>query len=374
MNITRLMTVGLGALGSVFAQSAARQALSLPALASVEHVLVDMDRVEPSNAEVSLYEQAAVGRPKPVACAEQLERINPALRYRPICLPVQELGLGWFRGAIIHGYVDSRGARMAISQAAWTAGAAALLLGTAQGGTSLASRYQLFIPGPGRACMECTFTDLDYQLAPARYSCSLTRPARASRRSSVPLGAALRTVGFAIEELSRIVAGDLPEDAFELRIDPAYGSKRFKLTRNEGCLFDHETLSPVIPLGAEVGDLALADAFTLAGRWLGCAAQRLQTRKPVASRWLCEDGHVMHAWRRVSPALTWQCPRCRKPLTPADLHWEIAYDDPGVTAARVSQVAPCGEIVTFWGSGDRRVHLELPLPRPSGVEAGDEHT
>ena len=70
---------GLGGLGSNIAVQLARLGVG-------RLVLVDFDRVELSNLNRQHYRLCDIGQPKPTALLQQLQQINPYLRYETHCL------------------------------------------------------------------------------------------------------------------------------------------------------------------------------------------------------------------------------------------------------------------------------------------------
>lgn len=74
---SRVGIAGLGGLGSHVAEHLAR--LGVGTL-----VLVDHDRVEPSNLNRQRYDLRHLGQPKAVALVEQLRAIDPYLAYEPV--------------------------------------------------------------------------------------------------------------------------------------------------------------------------------------------------------------------------------------------------------------------------------------------------
>ncbi len=80
--VRRAVVVGVGALGSVTANTLARAGVG-------ELVLVDRDFIERDNLQRQvLYEEADVGMPKAIVAAETLARVNSAIRINPLIADV----------------------------------------------------------------------------------------------------------------------------------------------------------------------------------------------------------------------------------------------------------------------------------------------
>ena len=160
------MVVGCGALGN--------EVLKNLTLFGVGHiVLVDFDRVEPSNLNRSVLfriEDAQQQRYKVDVAAQRLKQLNPSLDIQTICGDIAyDVGLGLIhRMDVIIGCVDNRWARYCINRLAmragkpWVDGGIEALEGTAR----------VFMPGVN--CYACNLGPEGLQEMQRRFSCAHT--------------------------------------------------------------------------------------------------------------------------------------------------------------------------------------------------------
>lgn len=159
-----VMVVGCGALGN--------EVLKNLALFGVGHlVLVDFDRVEPSNLCRSVLfrpQDAEQQRYKVDAAAERLKELNPSLDIQTLCGDIAyDVGLGLIRRMdVIIGCVDNRWARYCINRLAmragkpWVDGGIEALEGTAR----------VFMPGIN--CYACNLGPEGLSEMQHRFSCA----------------------------------------------------------------------------------------------------------------------------------------------------------------------------------------------------------
>jgi adenylyltransferase/sulfurtransferase len=155
------LVAGVGALGNEVAKD-------LALLGAGRLLLVDFDRVEPSNLSRSLlFREADVGLPKARAAARALRNINPGADVEAVEGDLRwDLGLGTLRRcAVAFGCLDNREARLALNRMCRSVGVP-WVNGGLDGWDGVVELYP-----PRGACYECSFTGADYAAVAERYSC-----------------------------------------------------------------------------------------------------------------------------------------------------------------------------------------------------------
>ncbi|MCH7227956.1 ThiF family adenylyltransferase [Haloferula sp. A504] len=234
-----ILLAGLGNTGSHLAPLIARMGLS-------EHlVIVDPDIVEEDNMTAQAYRPDEVGQPKASGTADLLRQIRPALRVEAFVGELEDLPLGCFSGLVIL-CLDQDGARQVAAERCWQTGG--VLYDVAVNGPAGLARLTRILPGAGRACLECSWSDGQYAKLPVRNSCRKTPPTDAPAALG-SFAASLTTLWMNSEE-----AGD---DNVEVVSSPTDGEMFVtRLTPNPDCRFDHRVpgiahfgaLDPLAPL------------------------------------------------------------------------------------------------------------------------------
>lgn len=137
--------------------------------------LIDRDEYEASNLAGQDIAPEDVGSAKAVAQARRLRRINPALCVEAIVDAVENVPLGALRGDVVATGLDSRRARQVVNERAWLLGVPWIDAGVQAEG-SLA-QVAVYVPGGGRPCIECGWTERDYALLEQTYPCGVVREA-----------------------------------------------------------------------------------------------------------------------------------------------------------------------------------------------------
>src|SRR6185436_3680323 len=114
--MAHVVLVGAGAIGSHLLPHLARS----PQVSRI--TVIDRDRYDAGNTRGQLIDARDIGRPKALAQATRLRRINPELQVIPIRSSVERLPLGALRASVILAALDSRKARMIVNQMAWRLG------------------------------------------------------------------------------------------------------------------------------------------------------------------------------------------------------------------------------------------------------------
>ena len=142
----------------------------LARMPDVSHItLIDKDVYEPKNLTSQDIDPRDIGKPKTIVQARRLTRINPQLWVEPIAGAVECVPLGKLRGDVILSCLDSRSARQHVNQFAWRLGVPLIDAGVDAGG--LLARINVYVPEPGKPCLECAWDDRDYEALEQTYPC-----------------------------------------------------------------------------------------------------------------------------------------------------------------------------------------------------------
>jgi adenylyltransferase/sulfurtransferase len=200
--------------------------------------IVDRDHVEAKNLATQDFRPQHVGRPKAEVIAERLRRLFPEVQFDAHCCDLENLPLGVAEVDVILGALDSRRARQVlVSEIAWPLGVPVIDGGVGEG---LLGRMQVFLPGPDRACLECTWGQADYRQLAAEYPCQPGEAARGPATVSTAfLGSCIASL--MASECHRLLSGDIPAESYEVPFDlRQHHMRRFVLRRSPRCRFDHE--------------------------------------------------------------------------------------------------------------------------------------
>ncbi len=293
-----LLVAGVGALGNEVAKD-------LALLGAGRLLLVDFDRVEPSNLSRSLlFRPGDAGRPKVRAAARALRALNPAVEVEEVEGDLRwDLGLGTLRRCgLAFGCLANREARLALNRMCRSVG-----VPWVNGGLDRWDGLVEFYP-PREACYECSFTAADYAAVAERYSCP-ARPAAPQGVPTAPTSAAI--VGGWMVQMG-LFAFPRQAEALYCRNGEIF---RSHLQRRPGCPA-HEPLgrvkasrltpeSPVRDLLAEHPGTLFLDRDVVTGLACGCGRRRslLLPRFRLNGGLRCKCGREMvpETVRRVSP-------------------------------------------------------------------------
>ena len=164
-----VLIAGLGAVGSA----------AVPLVAATAGVrcvvLVDLDVYEASNLGHQAISPDAVGQPKVAYQAARLRELRPDLDVVPIDRRLEEAPLGLYRDAVVVGCVDSRVARLELTERA--SRVARFQIDVGIDGPTRQARVQCFEPGHDRACVLCGWTDVDFDQLELVMPCDAARSA-----------------------------------------------------------------------------------------------------------------------------------------------------------------------------------------------------
>ena len=232
--MARVLVVGAGGnVGSHVTPHLAR----MPGVSQV--ILIDRGRYEAANVSAQDIDAIDIGKPKAEVQARRLSRINPGLAVTPLTVAVEDLPLGTLRADVIVACLDSRGARVVVNQAAWRLGVPWINAGVDGGG--LLARVQTFVPGPNAPCLECAWSQADYDAIEQEYPCQsgLSSPPTNAPSSLGALAGALQAI-----ECEKLLSGDTDRTlaSRDLMIDARH-HRQFVTTfcRNPTCRMpDHD--------------------------------------------------------------------------------------------------------------------------------------
>jgi molybdopterin/thiamine biosynthesis adenylyltransferase len=284
----RAVVAGAGALGNEVAKN-----LLLLGWGTV--VVVDVDRVEPSNLSRSvLHGIDDIGAPKATALARNAGRVNPDVTFFGLDGDLRTaLSPGLLsRVDVVLGCVDNLAARVALGQLAGRAGCLYI-----DGGISTwEGTVRLYDPVDG-PCYACGLTADDVRQLALRRSC-LVYQRRAAAQHGVATTPTVASVTGAlmVQQALKWLHRDrhrLPVPVGrELRVDAAYD--RFwstELQRNEACLVHPERLDPVRD-PAFAWDRPWRDILAACREWVGAPDADVHLPVTVLERWTCARCHA----------------------------------------------------------------------------------
>jgi molybdopterin/thiamine biosynthesis adenylyltransferase len=353
-----VVVVGLGNIGSHLVPHLAR-------LFEVKRItLIDPDSYEIPNIVSQEITWADAGRPKVEVQARRLRALHRGLTIRTWRSRVQDVPLGRLRADAIFGCLDTREARRCLNQAAWRLGIPLLDAGVRADG--MLARVDVFVPGSRDApCLECAWSDEDYEQLEVAYACGATSTKATGAPSALgALAASLQAV-----EFGKLARGEFETLAADRRVmfDARHHVHTVtRIPRNPECRFDHglwqtqdaplaapeyKLLDLPIPQGSRSVSVSVAE-------------------RPFATRLRCTDcgstaDHVCLADR--IPRKTRTCTTCGgERIAPGfDLRAGLRIDNAPASVLERSLLSlglRRGDVfalnVVFHGGGDAQVHYE----------------
>jgi molybdopterin/thiamine biosynthesis adenylyltransferase len=251
-----VVVVGCGNIGSHVLPHLAR----MPEVGRV--TLIDRDDYEPGNLAGQDIVAADFGKAKADVQARRLRRINPRLHVVPIVDAVENLPLALLRSNVILTGLDSKIARQVVNEKAWQLGSP--LIDAGVDGPGLLVRVSVYRPGLDRACLQCHWTDAEYESVEQVYPCTakvngrngVETPPTNAPSSLGALAASLQAI-----ECQKVLNGSADDDGQgrEILLDAAYGNLYVtSLERDAGCRmrehgFDPVIASPTCTVATEIG-------------------------------------------------------------------------------------------------------------------------
>lgn len=232
--MVNLLIVGLGNVGMPLADFIARRT----DLCSV--VLVDADNFSSDNVFGQLVTHNSVGAAKVDVAAARIAKINPAIAIEPRKCRLEDLPRGLFLNGVVISGLDTRYARVKLSQICFATGADFWLDMGVRPQNRLARVSTVWPSVPEAACLCCGYLPRDWDALSAEFRCDGVIKS-APTRSPVNLGAA--AAAMAAEILDRYVAGTLERSRevqhqfFSLSLHKAWITR---VGRNAECRSAHE--------------------------------------------------------------------------------------------------------------------------------------
>lgn len=226
--------------------------------------LIDPDVYERSNLESQDIDVDDLGQPKVEVQARRIARLAPELSVTALVASVEDLPWGCLRGDVILTGLDTRRVRQAVNRRARWLGVPWLDAGV-EPGSGLA-RVSCFGPGADQPCLECAWSDPDYELLEQRYSCdgSLLAP----RASSAPARLGALAAAWQAIECHRLLASGSDDPHWGRQwVISTEGAEVFQSTlmHHPGCrLPGHEPWHIEMVAGRPDG-ITLGEACELAG-------------------------------------------------------------------------------------------------------------
>lgn len=295
----------------------------IPHLGRASHIdritLVDRDHYESRNLRTQNIEPHDVGKPKVVVQARRLHGINAALAVNALNSAVEDLPLGALRADVILACLDSRRARLIVNQAAWRLGVPWIDAGV--DGDGLLARVQAFVPAADAPCIECAWTQADYDAIEQAYPCQArTQSAPSNSPSSLgALAAAIQAI-----ECEKLLAGHTVDllTSRDVLIDARH-HKQFvtSFRRNVECRMPDHAGWRIEPIDGSPAHLTLGDVFALGSvlrgsedqLLLSVASQRFVLALTCAS---CGGRHQTLRLERTRGRKAPTCPRCHQRMQP----------------------------------------------------------
>lgn len=199
----RSVTVfGAGNIGSHLIPHLAR----IPQIARV--TIVDRDVYDETNLAGQEMFPRDVGREKARVQAARLRKIRPGIGARPLVGDLADLPPALFRADLLLACLDSRAARQDVNELAWIMGVPWIDSGVNAG--AMLAQVRAYFPGAQSPCLECAWSDRDYDLIEQAYPCGV--PPEAPSTSAPSALGSLAASLLAIEAM-KVLSGSLDSTA-----------------------------------------------------------------------------------------------------------------------------------------------------------------
>jgi molybdopterin/thiamine biosynthesis adenylyltransferase len=227
--------------------------------------LVDRDTYEERNLVSQDIVPNDIGNPKALVQASRLSAINPDLHVIPIVGSVENLPLGTLRSDVMLTALDSRRSRQCVNEIAWR-----LRIPWCDSGVrseELLARIIVYMPGENAPCLECAWSDSDYEKIEQVYPCD-----DATGTNEVPTNApsCLGALAASMQalECGKILEGQLDCAAVgrQITIDAQWHHYyETGYQRNPKCRFDHKSWN-IEKLHCSLDKFTVDDALRLGDR------------------------------------------------------------------------------------------------------------
>jgi adenylyltransferase/sulfurtransferase len=351
----RLLVVGAGALGNELVKD-------LALLGAGHVVIVDFDRIEPSNlSRAVLFRAADVAAPKAAVAARAARELWPEMDAVALDADVVHgVGLGLFRWAdVVLGALDNREARLAVNRACYRVGRPFV-----DGGIDvLSGTTRVFLPPEG-ACYECTLGEADWAALAQRHSCSLLNRelVEFGKVPTTPTTAAI-VAGVQAQETLKLLHGQPTLSGagyvFEGRSHTSFVTT---YQRNPDCL-SHEPVQRWIATGRGAAGATAREALGWARAALGPGAH-LEFARELLGGFECPGCGAVEEAARPLTAVTESealCPACGARRAPRLFH-ALRGDEPFLDQPLARLGVPPWDVLLA-RRGEELVGLELDADR-----------
>jgi molybdopterin/thiamine biosynthesis adenylyltransferase len=253
------------------------------------------------------------GKWKALVQARRLRAINPNLQVHAITEPIERVPLGLLRADVILAGLDSRRARQVLNEAAWHLNVPWIDAGV--DGTNLVVRANVYRPGDDTPCLECGWSQQDYEQLEQSYPCrgnAVKAPATNAPSALGALAGSLQAL-----ECGKVLTGltDRVLVSREVLLDASF-HKHYVTSyrRNAQCRFDHLIWEvQELPGGADLGlrDVLAMDAAA-SGQDVARASLRVASSHFVQALSCAACGSKKRLLRleaSLRPA-DWKCGHC----------------------------------------------------------------
>ncbi len=267
--------------------------------------LVDRDIYEKRNLVSQDILPGDIGSDKALVQARRLNAINPNLYVIPVVGSVENLPLGNLRADAMLTALDSRRSRQWVNEIAWRLGMPWCDSGVRS--EEMLARIIVYLPGEGAPCLECAWSDSDYEKIEQVYPCDdFTGTDGIPTNAPSCLGAlaaslqALECRKILEGQFDRIAAGR------QITIDAQWHQNhQMRYQRNSQCRFDHRSWS-IEKLHCALDTFTVEDALRL--------GDRIELdRKPFVKRLVCpgcgRERSLFYLAAALSPEAR-KCPGC----------------------------------------------------------------
>ncbi len=248
-----------------------------------EIVLCDDQVYTNENVRCQEIDREDVGLAKAEALARRLRKIRENLKVTAIVDRVENVPAGRFKEHLIVGCVDMKLSRAEINRIRCRLGLACLDVAIRADG--LLARVDVYGAGAGDACIECAFTERDYQQISRSYACDGGVKDAPATGASAALGGLAASL--AVLECGKILERGMSSDLVGKQI--VIEAERHhvyvnSLRRNPGCRFDHRvweigrkrvgTLGEIVVGGPKKGIAVEGKSWITRVVCRGCGDQR----------------------------------------------------------------------------------------------------
>jgi molybdopterin/thiamine biosynthesis adenylyltransferase len=290
-----IVMTGLGAIGSHLALHLARTP-DVGCVTLVDRENYEIHNVLSANQDILPND---VDRPKVEVQARRMRAIRPDLEIIAVHAALETLPLAVWRADLIIAGLDSRGGRQAVHTRAWHLGVP--LLDTGVLASEWLARVNIYVPGEDAPCLECAWSERDYELLEQEYPCG--GPAHSPAHTGGPSALGSLAAAMAALESRKVLFGDPGRTAIGLQVMAnarwhQYTETSFR--RNPQCRFDH-AVWPIEPLRCRLEDMCLRDLLDLGGGSASVPLQRFVRRR------LCRDCGRAETQFHLEASLDSQC-------------------------------------------------------------------